>query len=137
MVWWKLPRELRFVLAGAYNTAFGYGLFAALFLLLGTRVHYLAISILCQVVSLTSAFIVYRRWVFKSRERWHLSFIRFTFSQLLAIAFGTLGLYALVRFGHLAPLFAQALVIAAAVFLSYLLHRYFSFRDGLDVGGVP
>jgi putative flippase GtrA len=137
MVWWRLPRELRFLLAGAYNTAFGYALFAALFLLFGARVHYLAISILCQLVSVTSAFIVYRRWVFKSREQWHLSFVRFTLSQLLAIGFGTLALYVLVRFGHVAPLFAQALVIAIAVCLTYLLHRFFSFRDSLDVGGVP
>jgi len=119
------------MLAGAYNTAFGYLAFTVLFLLLHTRIHYLGIAVLCQAVSLTSAFIVHRRLVFVSREPWQSSFIRFNLSQLAAFLFGTAGLYALVRLGRLSPLFAQALLIVPAVLLTYTLHRCFSFRSPL------
>jgi putative flippase GtrA len=125
------------MLAGAYNTAFGYLAFTVLFLLLHTRIHYLGIAVLCQAVSLTSAFIVHRRLVFLSREPWQSSFVRFNLSQLAAFLFGTAGLYALVRFGRLSPLFAQALLIGPAVLLTYTLHRCFSFRSGSDVLGLP
>jgi putative flippase GtrA len=135
--WWRLPQELRFLLAGAYNTVFGYLTFALLFILLQNRIHYLFIVLLCQPVCLASAFIVHRNLVFKSQERWPRSFIRFNLSQLAAFVFGVAGLYALVRFGHLAPLLAQGLVVVASVLVTYLLHRHFSFRRRVDVGGVP
>jgi putative flippase GtrA len=131
-LWWRLPQELRFLLAGAYNTAFGYLTFALLFLLLRERIHYLAVALLCQPLSLTSAFIVHRRLVFNSREPWLPSFIRFNLSQLAATLFGMAGLYALVRVGHLAPLLAQALVIVGTVLITYTLHRAFSFRSRVD-----
>lgn len=136
-VWWRLPQELRFLLAGAYNTVFGYLTFTLLYFLLHTRIHYLVVALLCQPVSLTSAFIVHRNLVFKSQEQWQRSFIRFNLSQLAAFLFGVVGLYSLVRFGHLAPLVAQALVVTASVLVTYLLHRHFSFRRRVDVGGVP
>jgi putative flippase GtrA len=136
-VWWRLPQELRFLLAGAYNTAFGYLTFSLLFILLQTRINYLVIAFVCYPISLTSAFIVHRNLVFRSQERWPRSFIRFNFSQIAAFLFGVAGLYSLVRFGHLAPLVAQALVVIASVLVTYLLHRHFSFRRGIDVGGVP
>jgi len=37
--WWRLPEKLRFLAAGAYNTAFGYAAFGALYGLLTPRVN--------------------------------------------------------------------------------------------------
>ena len=127
--WWRLPREMRFLMAGAYNTAFGYAVFVLLFFLLDPRVPYLWIALLCFPISLTSAFIVHRTLVFSSKEPWLPSFFRFNVSQLAAFLFGMVGLYTLVHFGRVQPLVAQALVLAASVFISYALHRHFSFRD--------
>lgn len=126
--WWRLPQQLRFLLAGGYNTLFGYLAFGVLFLLLGRRLHYLVIGILAYIISLVSAFVVYRHLVFRSTDLWHKSFVRFNLSQLFALGFGMAGLYALVEFGHLNPLLAQALVMIASVLLTYVLHRFFSFR---------
>jgi putative flippase GtrA len=137
MIWWELPQELRFLLAGAYNTIFGYLTFTLFFFLLHTRIHYLAIALFSLPIALTSAFIVHRNLVFRSQERWQRSFIRFNLSQLAASLFGMVALYWLVRFGHLTPLVAQALVVMASVSLSYFLHRHFSFRQRVDAGGVP
>jgi putative flippase GtrA len=126
--WWRLPQELRFLLAGAYNTAFGYLVFTVLYYGFGTTIGYLGVAVLCQAVALTSAFIVHRRLVFRSTVAWPASFLRFNLSQLMAILCGMLGLYALVHFAHLNPLLAQAIVILVSVVITYTLHRYFSFR---------
>jgi putative flippase GtrA len=127
-VWWRLPQELRFLLAGAYNTAFGFLVFTLLYYGLRTRISYLGVAVLCQAVSLTSAFIVYRRLVFRSAVGWLGSFLRFNLSQLVAFLSGMFGLYSLVHFVHLDPLAAQAIVVLASVVIAYTLHRYFSFR---------
>ena len=127
--WWRLPRQLRFLLAGGYNTIFGYFVFSGLFLLLGQRIHYLVIGCLAHVIAVVNAFVVHRRLVFRSVDRWQPSFFRFCFSQLVAFVFGITSLFGLVEFGHFSPLLAQALVTVSSVLLTYTLHRYFSFRD--------
>jgi putative flippase GtrA len=126
--WWRLSLELRFLLAGAYNTAFGYLVFTVLYYGFGTTIGYLGVAVLCHPVALTSAFIVHRRLVFRSTVGWPASFLRFNLSQLVAILCGMLGLYGLVHFAHLSPLLAQAMVLLVSVVITYILHRRFSFR---------
>ena len=131
--WWRLPQQIRFLAAGAFNTGVGYALFSTLFLLFGQWVHYLLIGLAAHAIAVVNAFVVYRTLVFRSTERWHMSFIRFNLSQLVGLAFGMASLYTLVEFFGWSPLFAQAVVTLLSVVLNYLLHRYFSFRkhDGV------
>ena len=126
--WWRLPQQLRFLLAGGYNTLFGYLMFSGMYLLFGRWIHYLVIGVLAHFIAVINAFIVHRRLVFRSTEPWGQSFVRFNLSQLVGLGFGITCLYALVRFAHLQPLLAQAVVVSASVLLTYVLHRYFSFR---------
>jgi putative flippase GtrA len=128
--WWRLPQQVRFVVAGGINTAVVYLVFSTLYLLLQRHVHYLAIGCLSQAIALTSAFVVYRRLVFLSQDHWLPTFVRFNLSQFVAFGAGLAGLYVLVRYGHLSPLLAQAIVILLSVMLSYALHHYYSFRRG-------
>jgi putative flippase GtrA len=126
--WWRLPLQLRFLLAGGYNTLFAYAMFGALFLLFGRQLHYLLIGLITNVVAVISAFVVHRNFVFRSTDRWQTSFIRFYLSQLVALGFGMVGLYGLVEFARFNPLVAQAVIIVLSVVLTYVLHRHFSFR---------
>jgi putative flippase GtrA len=126
--WWRLPQQLRFLLAGGYNTLFAYATFGALFLLFGRQVHYLLIGLITNVVAVISAFVVHRKFVFRSTDQWQTTFIRFYLSQLVALGFGMVGLYALVECARLNPLVAQAVIITLSVVLTYVLHRNFSFR---------
>ena len=43
---WRHHEQLRFLVVGAWNTAFGYGVFLTLYLLLQDAMHYLAIAVL-------------------------------------------------------------------------------------------
>jgi putative flippase GtrA len=128
--WWALPQQLRFLIAGGFNTALGYGIFAALYWLLGRRFGYLAVAVLAYVISVICAFCVYRFGVFRSPASLSRSFVRFNLSQLIALGLGLVGLYTLVEFAHLNPLLAQACVIVVSALTTYLLHSRFSFRAG-------
>jgi putative flippase GtrA len=130
--WWRLRHEVRFLIAGAYNTAFGYLVFTVLFELFGHQINYVVIGCLSQAIAVVSAFLVYRRYVFGSAGSWSSSFLRFNISQLASFTFGIAALYLLVSGTGLSPVLAQAIVICASVVISYLLHRYFSFRTGDD-----
>lgn len=127
--WWRLRQQWRFLLVGAFNTLFGYLLFSGLFLLFGKWLHYLIIGVIAHAIAVCNAFIAYRTLVFPSNDRWHASFVRFNLSQLVGLGFGMSGLYALVEFGHMNPLLAQALITTLLVILSYTLHRFFSFQN--------
>jgi len=126
--WWRLPQQFRFLLAGGYNTVFGYLVFGGLYLLFSQQVHYLIIAVLAHGCAVISAFIVHRRLVFRSSEPWPRSFVRFNASQLATLGFGIICLYVLVTYGRFRPLAAQAIVTTVSVLLTYLLHSRFSFR---------
>ena len=134
--WWRAPQQVRFLIAGGYNTLVGYLIFSALYLLLGRYVHYLVIACVAHVISVASAFVVHRFLVFRCNDDWRRSFLRFNLSQLVALGCGLCGLYGLVNYAHLRPLVAQANVTILSVILSYLLHRYFSFRSTRMPGGL-
>jgi len=102
-----LPQELRFLLAGAYNTVFGYLTFALLFILLQNRIHYLFIVLLCQPVCLASAFIVHRNSC-SSRRTLAAELHSIQSQSTCRFRVWVAGLYSLVRFGHLAPLLLKA-----------------------------
>src|SRR5258708_519365 len=117
--WWRLPQQLRFLAAGAFNTPFGYASFRLLFLLFGRWIHYLLIGLTAHAIAVVNAFVVYRTLVFQSTEKWQWAFIRFNVSQLLGVALGMAGLYALVEFVGWSPLLAQAVVTLLSVVLNY------------------
>jgi putative flippase GtrA len=126
--WWELPQQVRFVLAGGYNTLFGYLSFVVLFSMLGHTLHYLLIGLMANVVAVFSAYLVHRFFVFQFQDGWANSFLRFYASQLVSMAFGMCLLYALVQFARAKPVIAQAIVTLASTAVSYVLHRFYTFR---------
>jgi putative flippase GtrA len=129
VLWWRVPQNLRFLVAGAYNTAFGYAAFVILYLLLNPRVNYLIVGLLAYAVSVISAFAVHRCLVFRAKDGLAASFLRFNLSQAVVLGFGMAGLYLFVQIGHMNPLLAQALVLGLSVTIMFALHSKFSFRN--------
>lgn len=125
---WESER-LRFLAVGAFNTAMGYGVFALLFLLLGQRIHYLAVGLLAHSIAVCIAFANHRLLVFRSREPWLGEFVRFNISLLGMLGLGMAALWLLVELGGLHPLLAQAIATPVILVLTYLVHRFFSFRQ--------
>lgn len=119
--------KLRYLLAGGYNAAFGYGLFAVLILLADDRIHYLIILPVSHVIAVTNAYFTYRFFVFRDAASNLKSYLRFHAVYLASLGFGMVALPLLVELGGTRPIFAQGIVLAVTVVLSYILHKRFSF----------
>lgn len=124
-----MNEKLRFLIVGAYNTTFGYVVFMIFYYILHEQIHYLAIALLSHMVAVTSAFVLHRKVVFRSQVGLLPSFLRFNLSTATALLFSLVGMFLLVDFLGVRPLYAQAFVTCVTVVISYVLHRYYTFRE--------
>jgi putative flippase GtrA len=125
-------KQVRFLLVGVWNTAFGYLTFAVLYsLTVALHMHYLAALAGSQCICIANAYISYKRIVFKTKGNYLAEFFRFTAVYWALFALNVAALPLLVGRAGMHPLAAQALIIAASVVASYAAHTLFTF------GGVP
>jgi putative flippase GtrA len=128
-------RGLRYLLVGAWNTVFGYGVFAALQLTLGDRVGYIILLAVAQVLGTLNAFIGYRTLVFRVEGDVLRDLGRFSTVYLGAFLVNLAALPLLVEVFGVPVLLAQAVVVAATVVASFFVHRGFSFRRPTVIEG--
>ena len=121
---------IKYLIAGGYNTVFGFAVFTGLYFLLKSELHYLGIAIIAQVINITNSYAVYRFFVFKSRgriiEEYFRIYIVYGISFILGIALLTL----LVELAGLHPVLAQFFVIITTVIVSYIGNSRFTFNQG-------
>lgn len=133
---WRGNRQIRFLVIGAYNTAFGYGTFFVLYAALGGRLHYLTLSTIAHFIAVTNSYVMQRFVVFRSTGTWPLEFLRFNLSHLATLGLGLVALHVLVEYAGLSPLLAQGIVLLMIVIASYMLHSLFSFRSMTPTPGT-
>lgn len=133
----RLIRDQRvaFLIVGSINTLIGFGLFVAVDLLfdksldksVGPVLASLINLAVAHVVGVLVAFVLYRRFVFRVRGHMLRDLARFESVYLVSIGINAIALPALVGLG--APRIpAQAVILVATTVLSYVGHRFFSFR---------
>ena len=130
---------LRYLLVGAWNTAFGYGLFALLTALLQPRMHYgyMLASALANLISITVAYLGYKFFVFRTQGNYLVEWLRCllvygmgTIPGLLLLPFFVAGIERVSPLRHGAPYAAGALALAITVVYSFFGHKHFSFKSG-------
>ena len=126
---WDGSEKTRFLIVGAWNTAFGYLVFIAAYFLLHQWLHYLVIMLIAHFVSVCNAFVSHKFLVFRSDRHLLREFLRFNLSYLGAIVFGLAAMPVMVEILHLHPVISQGVIIVVTVILSYLLHKKISFRQ--------
>lgn len=123
-----MNEKIRFLIVGAYNTAFGYAAFAGLYLWLKESLHYLILVALAHLLAVVNAFLTQRRIVFNDRGPILTSFLRFNVATTLSLLFSLAGMTLLVEGVGINPLVGQAIVTIVSVIGIYLLHRHYTFR---------
>jgi putative flippase GtrA len=128
----------RYLLVGAWNTAFGYATFV-LFTMLFSRVMahgYIAASVISSLLNITVAYLGYKWFVFKTKGNYLREWARCLAVYSSAIVVSTLLLPVLVYAIRLrtsyfaaAPYIAGAVLIACTTVYSFLGHKKFSFRS--------
>ena len=129
----RIVRDQRvaFLIVGGINTLMGtfwYVLFQASF---GTRFgpYTYLVSLLCaHVAAVLTAFVLYRRFVFRVRGHVWVDLARFEVVNLSALGVNAIALPFVVEVGGLSPIPAQLLVTCVTALISYFGHREFSFR---------
>jgi putative flippase GtrA len=117
-------------MVGATNTLLGYAIFAAfdLWVFRGVAFGYLFSLLIAYALAIIVAFFLYRRFVFVVHGNLLVDFVRFLSVYLVSIGINLLALPTLVEFVKLPPLLAQAIVLVITTVVSFIGHRYFSFR---------
>ena len=137
------PQFGRYLLVGVWNTAFGYGLYAAFTALLSRYVSrsYLPALVLSNLVSITVAFLGYKWFVFKTQGNYVREWLRcasvYSGGLLLALATLPFLVYffgSVLGYSQQAPYLAGVIQTGVTAILSFFGHRHISFRNQPDFG---
>lgn len=127
----------RYVVVGAWNTAFAYGMFAGLTALLTPKVPhaYILAGLLSSLANITVAFLGYKWFVFRTRgnylKEWLRCFMVYSSNivvSLVLLPFVVAAVRGVTGNARLAPYLAGALMTFFGVFYSFFGHKKFSFR---------
>lgn len=120
-------QKFRFLLVGLANTVFGYLLFAGLLLAVGEGSYVLA-GVVSHLVATTLSFGLNRTYVFESRGRVLLEYLRFQMIYSVILGLNLALLIVFVELLGWPVLLAQAVCLSFVAVSSFLGHKYFSFR---------
>lgn len=126
----RYREQILYLAVGGWNTLFGYLNFALLYYFLNTRLPVMVILVVSYAISIANAYVCYRYVVFRSRGSVLREMPRFTSVYLVALAANLIVLPLALRWLPVSAYAVQAVFTAAVVVLSYLGHKYFSFRRG-------
>jgi putative flippase GtrA len=128
--YFRRREQILYLVVGGWNTVFGYGVWAVLQYLLGSHVHYLVVIVLSWPLAVLNAYLGYRFVVFQSEGPLLRELPRFSLVYL-ATLIANLALLPLALNALPFSIYViQALFTAVVVVVSYLGHKYYSFRRG-------
>ena len=126
----RAERPLRFMLAGAANTAFGLAIYPLLLWSVPAfHAHYLIALAVAQAISLCFAFATYKLGVFRTRGNVAREFGAFSSFYLFNYVANWAALPLLVELGGVPPIVAQLGFTAALILGSWFWHSRVTFRS--------
>lgn len=137
--------KLRFLVVGGWNTVFSYAVFAALIYSIGPALRglsgsgtpwlrivgdqwYLVAQWLSWILAVPQSTIALKYLVFHSRGHVSAEIGRAFFVYLPLQALSSISLWLLVSKAGMHPLTGQLLTVGVSAVLSYLGHKYFTFK---------
>jgi len=126
-------KQVRYLLAGGWNSLFGYGMGVSLFYGLSHHLHIVVIGILSNVFAITMSFVTYKIFVFKTKGNWLHEYIRSCMVYAGIALISVVLLWLLVDGMHLQIWLAQGIVIVATVAISFIGHSRFTFRKNMNI----
>lgn len=120
----------RFLLAGAWNTLFGYMAGLAIYHLLAEMTSIIVIGALGSILSISMAFVTHKLFVFRTKGNWLSEYLRCYLVYGGGAVIGIALLFLFVEILAVAFWLAQLLVILIGVAVSYIGHSRFTFKTG-------
>jgi len=137
-------QRVRFLIVGGFNTVMGFVVFVAIDMTLGRWVTAEVSRVVSSIVTLVVAhliaavvaFILYRRFVFRVSGNVVIDFLRFESVYLVPLTVNLVVLPSVVALG-VSAILAQGVILVVMTVVSYVGHRYFSFRRKAPVEADP
>lgn len=127
--------QLLYLVVGAWNTFFGYFVWALMQHLLGDHLHYLVIVALAWPIAVLNAYLGYRFIVFRSRGSVLRELPRFSLVYFVTLIVNLALLPIALNVLPFNIYGVQALLLVIVIICSYLSHKYFSFGGERRTGG--
>jgi len=124
-----LGDALRYLLTGGLITLFYLGVYAGL---LALGIHYIVAILCAQVVTISVAFPVYRRFVFGPGVSILRDFVRFLSVWVGGAIAGLIGTPLLVELLNWNPFLGQVASIVIVTTLNFIIHRFWTFAPRRD-----
>lgn len=126
----KAQRPIRFLIAGAINTALGLAIYPfLLWAFTGLRTHYLFALGIAQIIGVTFAYANYRIGVFQAKGKIGREFALFLSFYALIYVVNWIALPVLVEFGNIRPDVAQVGFNLIAMLAGYFWHSRVTFNQ--------
>jgi putative flippase GtrA len=132
--YFRRREQLLYLAVGAWNTAFGYVVWAIFQALLGSQLHYLVILLLAWPIAVLNAYLGYRLLVFRSHGSILRELPRFSLVYLATLVVNVVVLPIALAVLPFNIYVVQALFTFAVVVSSYLGHKHYSFRGEPPTG---
>lgn len=125
--WFKLPQQLRFIIVGGFNTLAAYLLFV--FFIKVVALPYQAAIIFQFFLSINLSIFSMKYCVFCSHNNIKKEYLKAWNVYLTMLAANYLFLWITTDILHFNILYSQAVFTVLSTILTYLLHRFYSFRN--------
>jgi len=124
----KIPKK--FMIVGIINTIFGYLIGLLNYFIFYSKVGIIGVGILNNIIAITFSFTLLKVFVFKkTNTNWFLEYTRsYAVYGIQGLA-SILTLWVCVSFFNINIYFSQAISMLTTVFLSYVGHKKFTFKD--------
>ena len=127
--WCKIPDKIRFLFIGCVNAAISYIIFALAVYVLGQK-HYQACAILQWSLSSVFSYFNQKFFVFCTRGNYLKEYLKCCSTWAVSYLLNVLILELLVRFAIKNVYLSQFISIFLVSVVTYVLFKYFAFRDG-------
>ena len=128
---WDTSCPLRFLVAGAWNFAFGYGVFAGLYWAFRGKVSDWLILVVATVLGITMSFLTHRFITYRSTGPWLKEYFRFYVVYGVQSVLNILMFWILVTLLKMNAYAVQFFIATSLTLASYWAHKWFSFRKGV------
>ena len=123
-------QKVRYLITGAYNTAFGYLIFVLVFYYFSSTVnHYLLLGI-SHLIGTVHNFFSYGTFVFKlkSKPSKFRSYLKFNLVYIFTFILNVILFSLLTKTMNWNLYLSQALIVFLLAIIGYILNKYYSFK---------
>ena len=125
-------QKIRYLLAGIWNTLFGYFLGVGVYVWIGHKIHIILISIFCNVIAISMAFLAYKLFVFRTPGEWIGEYLKMYLAYGFTAIIGILLTWVFVDLLDINIWITQAIVLIFLFIISFFLNKNFTFKGSKD-----